>query len=105
LAPTHDNPVPDFVIDVADALTPYALVQRAADAARRGANVAVDLSGAAHLDSRFLRALVAADKQTRAMGRYLVLRGVRGEVQRMLVATGMDGRFEVDGPAEHPAAA
>lgn len=75
------------------------VTRQVADAVAQGENAIVDLSSATRIDSRLLRALVAADKHARASGRQVVLRGVQGDVARVLAATGMDLQFQIARPS------
>ena len=69
--------------------------RRLADVIEDGLHVIVDLSGTTRLDAAAVRALVAADKTARALGRHFVLRGVDGQCARALTETGLDDRLEI----------
>jgi anti-anti-sigma factor len=76
------------------------ITRQIAEAVAEGANAIVDLSRATSISSGAMRALVVCDKRARALGRHVVLRGVQGDVARVLAATGMNLRFQIAPPSQ-----
>lgn len=74
-----------------------AFERRLADAVATDQDICVDVSNAEQIDSVALRAIIAADKEVRPL-RSLFLRGARGEVARLLSATGLARSLETLSP-------
>jgi anti-sigma B factor antagonist len=55
--------------------------------------VLIDLEGLTFMDSTGLACLIAADRDAKADGHLLHLRGVQGQVQMLFRLTGVDERF------------
>ncbi|MBU6429248.1 MAG: aminotransferase class I/II-fold pyridoxal phosphate-dependent enzyme, partial [Cyanobacteria bacterium REEB65] len=73
-------------------------VQLDALADNLGRDVTVDFSGLSYLNSTGLRSFLRLDKQLKALGRSLVLRGVNAEIYKLFYYCGLDSFFTFRDP-------